>query len=126
MRKAIIGSLTCGVIVMFGVDYLNHKQINTLQSRLDSLEARPPEYKLLDTVTVTQWDKFVDALIWVESRGNDRAVGKDQDGGCVNSLHRTPQEAYAALIDRINGKGTWESNPFVWVYDYELTERPNE
>ncbi len=39
---------------------------------------------------------------------------------CVNSQYKTPQDAYAALIDRINGKGTWESNPFVWVYDFEL------
>lgn len=34
------------------------------------------------------------------------------------------RKEYASLIDKINGKGTWESNPFVWVYDYELT--PNE
>lgn len=33
----------------------------------------------------------------------------------------TPIDAYAALIDCINGKGTWDNNPFVWVYDYELT-----
>lgn len=33
---------------------------------------------------------------------------------------RTPQEAYAALIDRISGKGIWESNPYVFVYDFEL------
>lgn len=32
----------------------------------------------------------------------------------------TPREAYAALIDKISGKGTWESNPFVWVYEFEL------
>lgn len=32
----------------------------------------------------------------------------------------TPREAYAVLFDSINGKGTWHSNPFVWVYDYEL------
>lgn len=32
----------------------------------------------------------------------------------------TPQEAYAALIDRISGKGTWERNPYVFVYDFEL------
>jgi hypothetical protein len=36
----------------------------------------------------------------------------------------TPRETYAALIDQINGRGTWDSNPFVWVYDYELTEKP--
>lgn len=32
-----------------------------------------------------------------------------------------PNDAYAALIDKINGKGTWKSNPWVWVYDFELT-----
>nr|DAZ55403.1 MAG TPA: ASCH domain protein [Caudoviricetes sp.] len=34
----------------------------------------------------------------------------------------TPREAYAALIDKINGKGTWESNPYVWVYEFELVK----
>lgn len=33
---------------------------------------------------------------------------------------RDPREAYAALIDRISGKGTWESNPYVFVYEFEL------
>lgn len=33
-----------------------------------------------------------------------------------------PKEAFAALIDKINGYGTWESNPYVWVYDFELVE----
>jgi hypothetical protein len=28
--------------------------------------------------------------------------------------------AYADLIDEIHGKGTWESNPFVWIYDFKL------
>ena len=32
----------------------------------------------------------------------------------------TPREAYKELINSIHGKGTWEENPFVWVYDYEL------
>lgn len=33
-----------------------------------------------------------------------------------------PQEAFAALIDKINGYGTWESNPYVWAYDFELAK----
>ena len=37
--------------------------------------------------------------------------------------HSSPQKAYAALIDEINGKGTWEANPFVWVYDFKLADR---
>jgi hypothetical protein len=35
--------------------------------------------------------------------------------------YNTPQEAYAFLFNKIHGKGTWEQNPFVWVYDFELT-----
>ena len=31
-----------------------------------------------------------------------------------------PREAYAALIDKISGKGTWASNPYVFVYEFEL------
>mgnify|MGYP000866931335 CR=1 FL=1 len=34
-------------------------------------------------------------------------------------FYKTPKEAFAALIDKINGKGTWESNPYVFVYDFE-------
>lgn len=33
-----------------------------------------------------------------------------------------PREAYSVLIDRISGKGTWESNPWVFVYDFELVK----
>lgn len=42
--------------------------------------------------------------------------------GLANSSFRTAKEAYAALIDKISGKGTWESNPWVFVYDFELVK----
>lgn len=29
-------------------------------------------------------------------------------------------EAFAALIDKVSGRGTWQSNPYVWVYEFEL------
>jgi hypothetical protein len=35
-------------------------------------------------------------------------------------LYKEPQKAYADLIDSINGKGTWESNPYTWVYEFKL------
>lgn len=35
----------------------------------------------------------------------------------------TAREAYAVLIDKIYDKGTWESNPIVWVYDFELVTK---
>lgn len=34
-----------------------------------------------------------------------------------------PHEAYAVLIDKISGKGSWESNPYVFVYDFEIVEK---
>lgn len=42
--------------------------------------------------------------------------------GLANSPYRTAREAYAALIDKISGKGTWQSNPYVFAYDFELVK----
>ncbi|MBR0195257.1 MAG: hypothetical protein IJQ32_03310 [Paludibacteraceae bacterium] len=35
-------------------------------------------------------------------------------------MFATPQEAFAFLIDKVEGKGTWESNPTVYAYEFEL------
>ena len=32
----------------------------------------------------------------------------------------TPREAFADLIDKVSGKGAWESNPFVFAYEFVL------
>lgn len=37
-------------------------------------------------------------------------------------IYETPREAYATLIDMVSGKGTWESNPWVFVYEFELVK----
>jgi hypothetical protein len=37
----------------------------------------------------------------------------------VFSHHPTPRDAYAHLIERISGKGTWASNPLVIAYEFE-------
>ena len=37
-------------------------------------------------------------------------------------LSTTPREAYANLIDKICGKGTWEKDPFVFVYEFKLVK----
>ena len=38
----------------------------------------------------------------------------------TNFHYNTPKEAYAALIDAISGKGTWNKNPLVTVYDFRM------
>lgn len=35
-------------------------------------------------------------------------------------LYDTPREAFAALINKVSGRGTWERNSFVWVYEFKL------
>lgn len=32
------------------------------------------------------------------------------------------RDAFAELIDKVSGKGTWESNPYVFVYEFELVD----
>ncbi len=47
-------------------------------------------------------------------------VGYNKYTGYRIYLGNNPREAYAALIDKVSGKGTWERNPYVFVYDFEL------
>ena len=43
-----------------------------------------------------------------------------ENQGKNNVCFDTPREAFTALIDRISGKGTWQRNPWVYVYTFEL------
>lgn len=38
----------------------------------------------------------------------------------VYHRYKTPKEAFASLIDKVSGKGTWKSNPYVFVYELKL------
>lgn len=39
-----------------------------------------------------------------------------------NHWNNTPRKAFAALIDKVSGRGTWDSNPLVWCYSFELVD----
>lgn len=72
--------------------------------------------------------------LWVISDG-----GGEEEGVCVEFARNgrpmyyyfdakryrevwfdTPREAFAALIDKVSGRGTWKRNPWVVVYEFEL------
>lgn len=36
--------------------------------------------------------------------------------------YKSPRESFAALIDKVSGKGTWDRNPMIWVYNFELVD----
>ena len=37
-------------------------------------------------------------------------------------IFNTPRRAFASLIDRVSGRGTWDRNPWVVVYEFELVK----
>jgi hypothetical protein len=41
-------------------------------------------------------------------------------GGQHNKCFDTPVQAFAALIDKLSGAGTWKKNPYVFAYTFEL------
>ena len=49
-------------------------------------------------------------------------VLKTNAGYCYQHPFDTPREAFASLIDKVSGKGTWESNPWVVAYSFELVD----
>lgn len=42
------------------------------------------------------------------------------DDNDPSTIFLTPRDAFAALIDRISGRGTWQRNPCVFAYEFEL------
>lgn len=37
-------------------------------------------------------------------------------------IFNTPRQAFAALIDKVSGRGTWNRNPWVVAYEFELVK----
>lgn len=44
------------------------------------------------------------------------------EGWFARGWFDTPREAFAALIDKVSGRGTWASNPWVVAYEFELVK----
>lgn len=43
-------------------------------------------------------------------------------GWFARGWYNTPREAFAILIDKVSGRGTWVSNPWVVAYEFELVK----
>ncbi len=67
------------------------------------------------------------ATLWCVAPINDyKCSGIEYDHSIFGDgpwhLHPDAKAAYADLIDHISGKGTWASNPYVFVYEFELVK----
>lgn len=58
---------------------------------------------------------------WYESTDTTTYGYADEKKGTAVEFD-TPRKAFAALIDKVSGRGTWKSNPWVVVYEFELVK----
>ena len=65
--------------------------------------------KLTAKTRKEHWEEHFGKMIKLDNNNSRNYLG-----------YKTPQKAFAALIDKINGKGTWDSNPYVFAYDFKL------
>lgn len=90
---------------------------------------RITDIKLERLQDISEEDCLKEGIIFIEPLfiGEDayffavkRKVGRMYDN--ILKFFSSPQRAYADLIDKISGKGTWESNPWVVAYEFKLID----
>lgn len=81
-------------------------QIRITNVRVERLQDISDEDCLREGIVKVQWMYGCEGLC---ERGDQLYFGR-------------PRMAFASLIDRISGKGTFEGNPWVFVYEFELVK----
>lgn len=70
---------------------------------------------------ITDEDCLKEGLEW-QHGANMFYVNYNRTNNSRELLGDTPREAFASLIDKISGRGTWERNPFVWRIEFKLVK----
>ena len=73
--------------------------------------------------SISHDDCFREGIIesWYESTDTTTYGFVDEKKGTAVEFD-TPRKAFAALIDKVYGRGTWDRNPWVVVYEFELVK----
>lgn len=105
---------------------------NKMFARADLMphHIRITDIKMERLQDISEEDCLKESIVFIESLSATREdayffavkrkVGQMYDN--ILKFFSSPQRAYADLIDKISGKGTWESNPFVVAYSFELVD----
>jgi hypothetical protein len=81
------------------------------------------EKDLAEGLALYWFPVHIEGISWEERKARSYELSRHEyEGKPGVYFWGTPQEAYAALIDKIYGYGTWASNPYVFVYDFELVK----
>lgn len=92
---------------MFVKSELMPHQVRITNVRVQELQEITDEECIVEGVKEIRCDK-----------GNHYVV----NGGKYSIVSYKPRIIYSQLIDKISRKGTWESNPWVFAYDFELVK----
>jgi hypothetical protein len=108
----------CGIVACNGMDTVGYD--NKMFVRADLM----PHRIRIEKVRVERLQDISDEDCLEE--GID--IGIDDDGRTIWKYYDSyyfdsPKDAYASIIDKISGKGTWESNPYVFVYEFKLVKQ---
>lgn len=68
---------------------------------------------------ISEQDAIAEGITYVGLTYDDYGEPMFVIDGC-NKTFSSARDAYAWLINKISGKGTWLSNPYVFVYDFKL------
>ena len=139
MRKQLNVNLDFACIALIGITTLCTLFLYFFtEARWDILKQRFTDLQLMELLPeppksdIDEWSLLIEAIIWVESRGNDNAVGRHNDAGC---LQITPvyiaeansiigRKGYYKLDDRFNRQKSIEI--FSVVNAYHNIERCHE
>ena len=114
--------------------YHNERKLDTEYWNWDNIKWKPSIFMPKDACRIFLKVKevIVEPLNTITQEGAEaEGVLIDDEGlscwdynkKCFHDI--VPEQSFQTLWESINGKGSWEENPFVWVYKFEVIEKPD-
>ncbi|UHG93290.1 hypothetical protein [Spirosoma oryzicola] len=72
---------------------------------------------------ISEADAIAEGITVVDKLNDGTHYHYEVAGSDIYSI--SPATTYQKLWEKINGNGSWDENPFVWVYEFERIEKPN-
>lgn len=95
---------------MFSKAWLMPHQIRIIGIKCERLRDISDEDCLKEGINASNSHEIGYGIPWVYEFAGSKMV------------YYTPREAFASLIDKVSGRGTWDRNPWVVVYEFELVK----
>ena len=64
--------------------------------------------------------------LWHGLVGNGITRKQSNNWDYQYSSYASAKDSYSSLMEKINGSGTWDANPFVWTYEFKIENKYNK